>query len=199
MSNLAHVLEPHRLSLRDVPIERVHANNPREFRELKGRLPEALVGMWLEACPEIQLDTDFPRKANGFYLEQRPSGILVREGHAKGEQKTEFDYLMFHDKTPYIVEVKAQSLHAGKRTIEGLLRKGKHVYPDQDVRVLLFLRFQAFNQKRRDKLQRAYPQVEFVDLGYSSKQLTTAVKAYLRRQQPREHHTQRHRPIRAYH
>jgi hypothetical protein len=199
MSNLAHVLEPHRISIQDVPVERIQANNPREFREIKGRIPEALVGMWLEACPDVELDTDFPRRANGFYLEQRPTGILVREGNKKGKQKTEFDYLMLHGTTPYVVEVKAQSLHGGKQLVDKLLRKAKHIYPGQDVRMLLFLRFAAFNEKRRTALQSHYPQVEFVDLGYSSQQLTSAVKAYLRRQQPREQHPQRHRQLDTYH
>lgn len=186
---LADVLEPFRPTLDEV-VALVHVSQREQADDVRGSLAENLTGAWLDRCPSVSFDTDVPRRANGWYLNttgrNQWGGVIVRSRHADGKPITEYDFLIFFEGVPYIVEAKARKVRPQPNNrrysfAEKLLRKRDvacHVYGREDIGIALFIPFFTFGCERRERLQQAVSGLECVDLGYKPKHLARATQTW---------------------
>lgn len=186
---LADVLEPFRPTLDDV-VDRVRVNEREQADDIHGSLAENLTGAWLAKCAAVSFDVDVPRRVNGWYLDHTGrnqwGGVMVRRRHEHGWPVTEYDFLIFFDGRPYIVEAKARKVRPKPENrrysfAEKLIRKrdiARHVYGRGDIGAALFVPFFTYGRERREQLQLAVPELECVDLGYKPKQLARTTKTW---------------------
>lgn len=185
--SLATVLEPYRPSLEDIALDKLPVDTPENLSEVRGRIAEALMREWLSRCSKVAFDTEVPRRVNGYYLTQEKSGIVVHQKNPRGRTVTEYDFLIFFEGRPYIIEVKARKVRPQPSNrkhpfYEKLARKkwtAEHIYSTHDIGIALAVPFMTFGESKRDALQKHFPSIEYIDLGISSpRRLTRAVERY---------------------
>jgi hypothetical protein len=172
LDSLVEEIERKRITLDEVPLAEVRPHNLKDPLDVKGRIAETMVRIWISRCKGIIIDDDFPRAANGYRLEKNHSGIIVYRGNLTVH---EYDFLAFYQDLPLIVEVKSLKLNGVEAKIPRALKIGKEIYQAEEIGMLLF--FPAYTNKQRDKrrIEQNFPSVRCVDLGYKKKQIDRAV------------------------
>lgn len=186
--SIVDVLEEGRIRLHDVDLSQVQAHDPKNYRRVRGRIPEAMVAQWLAGCPEIERDTDVPRRVNGYWLEQRAYGAVTVHDSITNRLIREFDGLVWYGRQPFVVEVKGGELKRSERWVKERLDMGRHIYDRRDVGLIVFFPFSTDQENRRRRLEHHFPRrLWFVDLGYQKWMIGEAMKDYRRlHQHPEE-------------
>ena len=183
MSNLVREVNRCRvdsnLNLYCVNPDTVWAGNPHNRTEIAGRIAEAYVKMWLDKCPGVSFDSDFPRNVNGFTLRQTGAGVevLKRNGNADIPLH-EFDFLIGYDGQPIVVHVKSSGLNGIEQKIPESLDYARHIYGRDGVGMLLFFPQSRKGEEDAQRIQSAHPEVVCVDSGYDKKELKNAVDIF---------------------
>jgi hypothetical protein len=169
--------------LDSVPVLDVRVGNVGDPYEVRGRIAEKYIHMWLSQCPNIAFDNNLPREVNGFTLRQRDSGVLVLDSSDKSA-KHEYDFLVAYDGTPFLVHVKSWKLNGFEKGIEHSLAMGREIYGVDDITMLLFFP-QYGKAKDAERIQSNHPNVVCVDSGYKKKQLARAVNRFYKERRMR--------------
>lgn len=160
--------------LEDLALEPLGVD-PADIPAVRGAVAELMTKRMLLECG-IMLDTDFPRRVNGYVFEQHDGHVIVRDS-TTGRHVHEYDFLVRSpDGAPGIVEVKALKL----RGIESKLLRGARIASElygRSVETIIF--FPAYGNKQEDRARlERMPLVRCVDLGYKKKQLERFVARY---------------------
>ena len=193
--SIVDVLEEGRIRLHQVDLSQVQAHDPKNYRRVRGRIPEAMVSQWLANCPDIHPDKDIPRRVNGYALESRVyGGVMVRDSYSS-KLLREFDGLVWYEGKPYVIEVKGGELKRGAQRVNELLEMGKQVYERRDVGLVVFMLFSATTMHRRRQLEQQFRHLWFVDLGYPKRGMKDALKDYRRLHQQKQEQSAAYRKL----
>ncbi len=184
--SIVDVLEESRIKLHEVDLSQVRVTDQRNYRQVRGRIPEAMVAQWLAGCPEIERDTDVPRRVNGYRLEQRAYGSVMVHDSRTDRLIREFDGLIWYNGQPFVVEVKGGELKRRERRVRELLDMGRHVYDRRDVGLVVFMPFSASTEHSRRQLEQQFRRLWFVDLRYKGWMMGETMRDYRRLNQQGE-------------
>jgi len=168
-------LEKERIKIGEVPPSEVKPENIPEPSSVKGKIAETMVRKWLLRCQNIEFDQDFPRRANGYHLKQNSSGIIVSKNK---RTKHEYDFLVFYEGRPVIIEVKSFRLKGVESKIPRAIKLGREIYQTDNLGMLLFFPFYCNKQKDAFRIKRNFPLVRCANLGYKKKQLNNAMRKF---------------------
>lgn len=168
-----------KLTLSSVPMHELELGNRHDPIEVRGRIAEKYVEMWLEACPSIRFDEELPRDANSYTLEKQKSGIVVFEHrNGKKESKAEFDFLIYYRRWPTLVQVRSGGINGLESKLDDYLALGREIYSKEDIRMLLFFPIYQNKWRDADRISAGHPNVSCVNIGYKKRSLNAAVKRY---------------------
>jgi hypothetical protein len=176
LDSLVTELNRHRPQLKDVSLAGI--DEP-DFSSRQGLLAERMVEQWLDTCPSVRFYDKLPERVNGYRLERRETGIVVLEDK---RSVREYDFIVEYDsdrtKRPIVIEVKSLKLNGVTTKIPSYLEVGRKILDTEDFGMLIFFPFYTNKQSIAENLQRNFPQVRCVDMGYNRKKLKRIVSSF---------------------
>ena len=160
-----------------VDLSPIRLDNYYQHTELKGRIAEQFVKEWLGRYRFVFADS---LAANMYSAKNAVRGLTVKD--AADNQVHEFDIAGMHDALSYFIEVKAVHLEGTdkKTRFEDKIDRAFAIAMNFSERpqVLVFVPFKYNKRKVMAGMEERFPDLTFIDTGYTLKQLQRTVDRF---------------------